>query len=62
MTRPDFGGPEDPNRLEMVGHFGFCTPVELILITNVLFYHIELKHWSPPKTIDFNCDTRLLSS
>ena len=55
-------GQEAVHRLDMVGHFSFCTPFEVNVITSVLFYHIVLKLWFSPKTIDFNCDTRLLSS
>ena len=45
MTNPDLGGPEAPDSLDMVGSFGFCTPVELNLIKKVLFYYKVLKLW-----------------
>ena len=35
-TIPGRGGPEVVDRLDIVGHFGFCTPVEFKLITKVL--------------------------
>ena len=43
MTSPDCGCPEAPDSLHIVGHFGFCTPVELNLITKVLSYYVDLK-------------------
>ena len=43
MTNPDSGGPEAAGSLDMVGHFGFITTVELNLIKNVLFYYIVPK-------------------
>ena len=61
MISPDCGGPEAPDNLDMEGHFGFRTTVELNLITSVLFYYIVLKLWFSPKTNDCNCNTRLLS-
>ena len=61
MTSPEPGGPEVLDSLDMVEHFGFCTPVELNLIKNLLFYHIVLKLSFSRKTIDCNCNTRLLS-
>ena len=61
MTVPHRGGQEVVDSLDMTGHFVFCTLVELILITNVLFYYIVLKLWFLPFTLDCNCDTRLLS-
>ena len=61
MTNPEPGGLEFVDSLEKVGHFGFCTPVELNLCTKVLSYQIDLKLWFSPKTIDHNCDTRLVS-
>ena len=61
MTRPDCGGLESPDILDMVEHFGFCTPVELNLIKYLLFYHIVLKLSFSRKTNDCNCNTRLLS-
>ena len=42
-TSPDCGGPEAVDSLDMVGHFGVCTPVEVNLITKVFCYFIELK-------------------
>ena len=61
MTTPEHRGPEFVDSLEMVGHFGFCTTVELNLITKVLSYYIDLKLWFSSKTIDYNCAKRLLS-
>ena len=61
MTIPERGGQEAVDSLDMTGHFGFCTTVELNLITKVLFYYIVLKLWFSPKTIDCNCNTKLLS-
>ena len=62
MTSPEPGGMEFVDSLDMVGHFGFCTPVELNQKTKVLFYHTVMQLWFSPKTIDCNCDTRFLSS
>ena len=61
MTSPGRGGTEAAGSLDMVGHFGFCTPAELNLITNVLVYGEVLKFRLPAKTKDCICDTRLLS-
>ena len=52
MTIPDRGGQEAVDSLDMTGHFGFCTPVELNLITKVLSSDMELRLWFSPKTID----------
>ena len=49
MTSFYCGGPESPDSLDMVGHFGFCTPVQLNLLKNVLFYH--LLTWVSPKQL-----------
>ena len=38
MIFPDRGGQEVIDSLDMVGHFGLCTPVELSLITKVPSY------------------------
>ena len=62
LTIPDRGGPQRVDGFDMVGHFGFCTPVEVNLITKVLCYYAALKLWFSPKTIDCDCDTKLLSS
>ena len=56
-TIPDRGGPQAVDGLDLEGHFDFCSPVELNLITNVLFIHIVLKLWFSPKTIDCKNDT-----
>ena len=61
MTSPENGGPDFVDSLGTVGHFDFCTPVEVNLITKVLSYYIDLELWFSPKTFDCNCDTRLLS-
>ena len=37
MIIPDRGGPQAFDSLDMVGHFGLCTPVEVNLITKVHF-------------------------
>ena len=39
MTIPDRGGQEAVDSLGMRGNFGFCTPVELNLITKVSFLY-----------------------
>ena len=62
MTSPNRGGPEAVDGLDMVGHFGVCTPVEVNLITKVFCYFMELKFWFLPKTNDCNCDTKLMCS
>ena len=61
ITIPDHEGPQAVDGPDMVGHFGFCIPVELNLITKVLFFYIVLKLWFSPKKVNCNCDTRLLS-
>ena len=61
MTIPERGGQEAVDSLDMTGHFGFCTPIELNLITKVLSIFKDLKLWFSPKTIDYNCDRRLVS-
>ena len=61
MTSPEPGGMEFVDTLDMVTHFGFCTPVELNLSTKVLSYQIDLKLWFSTTTIDNNCHMRLLS-
>ena len=60
MTVPDRGGQEAVDSPDMTGNFGFCTPVELNLITKVPSFYIKLKLWFQQETIDCNCDTRLL--
>ena len=62
LISPDCGGPEALDNLDMVGRFGFCTHVELNLITKVLLYHTVLRFWFSPKKIACNCDARLLFS
>ena len=61
MTRPDRGGPEAAYSLDIVRHFGFCTPKNLKITTKVLSDLIELKPWLLPKTIDCKGDKRFLS-
>ena len=61
LTIPELGGPQAVDSLDMVGPFGFCTPVEVNLVTKVVFYYTELKLRFSPKTIDYKCDKRLLS-
>ena len=61
MTIADRGGQEAFGSLDMTGNFVFCTPVELNLITKEPSWYIVLKLWFSQKTIDCNCDTRLLS-
>ena len=61
MTVPDRGGLQAVDTLDIVGHFGVRTPVEVNLITKKLSFYKELKLWFSAKTIDCNCDTRLLS-
>ena len=64
MTIADRGGQEAVDSLDMEGYFGLCTPVEVNIIKKiekVLSSYIELKLWFPPKTIDWNCVTKLLS-
>ena len=63
MTIPDRGRQEAEavDSLDMIGHFGFCTPVELNLITKVPSYYIVLTLWFSAKKINCNCDTRLVS-
>ena len=60
MKSPEPGRSEFLDSLDMVGHFGICTPVELNLISKVLSCYIDLKLWFSPKTIDYNCDPRLV--
>ena len=43
MTSPEPGRSEFLDSLDMVGHFGFCTPVELNPITKLLSYYVDLK-------------------
>ena len=43
MTSSKPGRPEFVDSLFKVGHFGFCNPVELNLITKVLSYYVDLK-------------------
>ena len=49
MTIPDRGRQEAVDSLDMVGHFGLCTPVEVNLITKVPSYYIVLTLWFSPK-------------
>ena len=37
MTRPDRGGPEAADRLDIVRHFGFCTLKKLNVITKLVY-------------------------
>ena len=55
MASPEPGGLEFVDSLDLVRHFGFCTPVELNLSTKVLSHQIDLKLWFSTKTIDCNC-------
>ena len=52
MNCPKHGESDFVDSLDIVGHFGFCTPVELNLITKVHSYYIDLKLWFSSKTID----------
>ena len=61
MTIPDRGGLQAVDCLDVLGHLGLCTPVEMNLITKVHSSYIELKLWFSPKTINRICDKRLLS-
>ena len=61
MTGPDRGGPEAADSVEIVRHFGFCTPKKLNLITKVLSDSFELKLWFLPKIIDCKGVAGLLS-
>ena len=61
MTIPDRARQEAVDSLDMTGHFALCSPVEMKLITKVHSSYIELKLWFSPKTINRNCDKRLLS-
>ena len=61
LTIPERGEPKAFDSLDMVGPFGFCTPVEVNLVTKVLSYYTELKLRFSPKTIDYKCDKILLS-
>ena len=61
MTGPDRGGPEAADSLEIIRHFGFCTPKKLNLIMKVLSDLIEMKLWFLPKTNDCKGVARLLS-
>ena len=60
-TVPDRGGPDAADSLDIVRHFGPCTPKKLNLITKVLSDLIELKLCFLPNTIDCKCVARLLS-
>ena len=61
MASPEPAGLEFVDRLDMEGHFGFGNSVELNPITKVLLIHKDLELWFSPKTIDYNCDRRLVS-
>ena len=61
MASPEPVELEFVDSLDMVKHFGFCTPVELNLITKVFSIYKDLKLWFSPKTIDCNFDMILLS-
>ena len=61
MTGPDRGGPEAADCLDIVRHFGFCTPKNFKIKTKVVSDLIELKPWLLPKTIDCKGDKRLHS-
>ena len=52
MTIAQRGGQEAVDSLDMTRNFGFCTPVELNLITKVPSWYIVLKLWFSQKTID----------
>ena len=61
MASPEPVELEFVDSLDMVKHFGFCTPVELNLITKVFSIYKDLKLWFSTKTIDCNFDMILLS-
>ena len=54
----DRGGPETGNSPKMIGCFGFCTLVEVNVITKVLHDFKGQKLWFLPKKIDCKCGTR----
>ena len=58
MTSPGRGGQEAVDSLYMIGHFGFCTLVEVNVNTKVLHDFKEQKLWFKTKRNDCKIDTR----
>ena len=61
MANTEPVAPQLVDSFDMKGQCGFCTPVEMNLIIKVLSIYKDLKLWLSPKTIDYNCDTRVMS-
>ena len=60
-TIPDHGELEIVDSRNMIGHIGFCTLVEVDIITKSLSCYIGLNIWFSQETVDGKFGTRLLS-